>query len=421
MKTKLLFITMLFTFSTSIVNGQIFEVKPTGTTHLLYDLSIPPGQNLVAYAAGSQYTVGGYGGVIIKSIDGGETWETVYSHEVNAFLQVEFVSETRGFALGFAGIMLKTIDGGATWDSITLPVESGYPIYELTVLDFVDVNNGFIAGITEDPSVNSRIGFTTSDSGETWVPVLSTSGMAHFCGDFAAPNIIYTAGKDHEWSKSIDNGGSWTQIDWDGGPSGQYYFAMKFKDQDNGIISTEDGELRITHDGGGTFNTVLDTGYQNFYALSYNGDVLYAGGTDLDIYRSMDNGFTWTLLFDGAPVSTLYTIEFFDNGDALTCGSGGTILKATANDLLGVEEFNQVNTGLSHSYNYIDKTLSIKTTNGLLLSKYSIYDTTGKLVVINQNLATNNIGIDVQTLSDGIYIVKCVVEDRIVAFKYVKH
>ena len=73
-KKSFLFLLLIVPF---ILNAQVWEYKDSGTDFILLDLSIPPGQDQIAYAAGSQYTVDSEG-IIIKTVDGGETWETIY-------------------------------------------------------------------------------------------------------------------------------------------------------------------------------------------------------------------------------------------------------------------------------------------------------------------------------------------------------
>ena len=72
-KKSFLFLLLIVPF---ILNAQVWEYKDSGTDFILLDLSIPPGQDQIAYAAGSQYTVDSEG-IIIKTVDGGETWENI--------------------------------------------------------------------------------------------------------------------------------------------------------------------------------------------------------------------------------------------------------------------------------------------------------------------------------------------------------
>ena len=52
-------------------------VTPTGTTFILYGMSFPPGQNMIGYACGMQYTYDA-DGVIVKTTDGGNSWSQIW-------------------------------------------------------------------------------------------------------------------------------------------------------------------------------------------------------------------------------------------------------------------------------------------------------------------------------------------------------
>ncbi|MGB6093473.1 MAG: hypothetical protein WBF83_06910 [Moheibacter sp.] len=60
-------------------HAQTFDYKTSGTDFILYNVSVPQQNESIAFAGGSQYTVESAPGVIIKTTDGGETWESVYS------------------------------------------------------------------------------------------------------------------------------------------------------------------------------------------------------------------------------------------------------------------------------------------------------------------------------------------------------
>ncbi|MDY0078666.1 MAG: YCF48-related protein, partial [Bacteroidales bacterium] len=126
--------------------AQSFEFKNSGTDFILFDLSIPAGQNDIAYAAGSKFTFDTEG-VIIKTSDGGETWETIYpvSGTSVSFEKIEFITVDLGFVAGY-GLLMKTADGGETWTDVD--VDSG--VYLYNNLSFFDENNGFVSAQLDD-------------------------------------------------------------------------------------------------------------------------------------------------------------------------------------------------------------------------------------------------------------------------------
>ncbi len=324
-KIHLTIVMVFLTFMTFFTShAQTWDYKDSGTDFILLDLSIPSGQSDIAYAAGSLYTVNSEG-IIIKTIDGGETWETIYpvSGTVPSFTKIEFITPLKGFAVGWGNTFLITEDGGETWQD----VDAGTDVYHYTSLNFYNEDIGFAMALNNTSGVDS---YLTNDGGYTWTEGADTSEMAEFAAAYADENTLFTVGKDQVISKSVDGGENWSIIST--GANAMYNFRVFFRDVDNGIVTTEDGTILTTHDSGGSWDS-FSTGYHNFYALNYKGNDVFAGGTDQDVFYSPDNGSTWSMIYDGPPTSTFYQIEFFADNTALICGSGGIMLKAT--DILG--------------------------------------------------------------------------------------
>ena len=403
-KKSFLFLLLIVPF---ILNAQVWEYKDSGTDFILLDLSIPPGQDQIAYAAGSQYTVDSEG-IIIKTVDGGETWETIYplSGTVHSFTRIEFVSPLKGFVVGWGNTFMMTEDGGATW----VDIAAGTDIYYYSGLNFYDENNGFAMGLNLSNGLDSYI---TNDGGITWNLLTNTTNMAEFASAYADENTLFTVGKDQVISKSEDGGENWSIINT--GIQGFYNFEVYFKDLNNGIVSTEDGILLTTHDSGLTWDS-FSTGYHNFYGLNYVGDHIYAAGTDEDVYLSSDNGTTWEMIHNGPPTATFYAIEFFNNGDALICGSQGTMLKASA---LILNTNTVENSSLTIFYRSSIKELIVN--SDLVFSSYLIYSLDGKLINEQKVTLNNTFKIDVSHLSNGNYMVVLNSDNNRRTAKFVKY
>ena len=81
--------------------------------------------------------VGGYyddntkNGVILKTTDGGFSWEKQLNDpQIKSIYCLTCKNESEGFAAGFNGVMLKAVDGGNNWSKISSNV---------TTCDFWDV------------------------------------------------------------------------------------------------------------------------------------------------------------------------------------------------------------------------------------------------------------------------------------------
>jgi len=73
----------------------------------------------------------GYGGKILETTNGGNSWDVRPSGTSNALYGIEMVDEQQGWVVGQEGLVLHTADGGKTWtpqDSNSQP--NGQDLYD---------------------------------------------------------------------------------------------------------------------------------------------------------------------------------------------------------------------------------------------------------------------------------------------------
>lgn len=81
-------------------------------------------------------------GLITRTDDGGQSWQTAYSDPDNEDLfAVHFVNRNLGFACGEYGNLVRTTDGGDNWVKFNNTVSS-----DLTSISFLNEQQGFIVG-----------------------------------------------------------------------------------------------------------------------------------------------------------------------------------------------------------------------------------------------------------------------------------
>jgi len=147
------------------------------------------------------FAVGGYNsmpapsrstGVIIKTADGGVTWNTKEFDATGWLSSVYFTDENTGYVVGGSGIILKTTDGGLNW--ITL--SSGTTNW-LSSVYFQDASTGYAVG--------GNI-LKTTDAGSTWteIPGLTTNILSSVY--FPKANEGYAVGDDGTIIKIIPEG-----------------------------------------------------------------------------------------------------------------------------------------------------------------------------------------------------------------------
>lgn len=404
---KLFLLVLMTLLASTNITAQTWEYKDSGTTFLLYDVAIPEGQNDIAYAAGAQFTANSPG-IIIKSTDGGETWNTIYpvTGTVDGIEKIDFINETTGFAVGY-DLFIKTEDGGASWQDIVLAPD----VWVYKSLTFYDENIGIVTALTNG---GSFLVYTTDDGGTTWNPITSSSNMPTFAVAYADATTLYAVGANEVISKSTNGGDTWVELQ--SGTPTFFYLEVFFKDADNGVVAGEDGQLLTTHDGGGTWD-IFTTGYHNFYGLTYVGDDLYAAGTDQDVYKSEDNGATWTLVHNGENVSTFYDIEFFADNSALICGSQGRMLKMEP--ILSVVDPSESDQALKTSYNASENMLHINSSVEII-SGVDVYAITGVLVH-SEKYANTTVSLETSAFPKGIYLLDVHLGNEIRPVKFLKY
>jgi photosystem II stability/assembly factor-like uncharacterized protein len=233
--------------------------------------------------------VGGSDGQVLRTTDGGDSWEDVSPDDTTGLLfrDVEAHSARHASVMaigeGEASRIYTTLDGGDTW---TLAFLNDDPAAFYDCMAFWDKRRGI--GMSDPVDGKFRI-IRTNDGGLTW-RVLSDAGMPDAVpGEFAfaaSGTCIATAGVRDAWLgsggaasrifHSSDAGRTWTVTDAPipATPAGGV-FTLDFRDTRNGIAT------------GGDFE-VPDNG-EDASGFTRDGDT-WIGGGDLSGYRS---GVSW--------------------------------------------------------------------------------------------------------------------------------
>jgi hypothetical protein len=98
----------------------------------------------------------GTNGIVLKSINRGQSWAPVTSGVLTDLNSIKFITATVGYAAGNDGVILKFEDGGDTWISVTTPTTS-----DLYAINFANAEFGISIG-----ELGTEI--YTVDGGSTW-------------------------------------------------------------------------------------------------------------------------------------------------------------------------------------------------------------------------------------------------------------
>ncbi len=174
--------------------GKSWQTLTTGFTQGLRD---------VHFFNADTGIVVGTSGRMAATNDGGLTWLTVPSVPNTGYLALRFLDRFTGFAggggSGFTGI-IRTQNGGSTWDTVA----SGLPGSPFDIY-FVNDSVGLACG------VSSMIRRTT-DRGSTWTGVASglTGNSVLNSIAFINDTLGWIVGQNGTLLKTVDAGASWT-------------------------------------------------------------------------------------------------------------------------------------------------------------------------------------------------------------------
>lgn len=336
---KLFLKSALVLFAVLVSSSQIFSqwvAQTSGTTQRIRGLRAV--DDNVVWASGN-------GGVVLRTIDGGNTWQLITSPNSGAInYGIDAVDSLTAWVTGTVGgsadvSIWKTTDGGATWtQQYNNPTGFGDGIR------FFDANNGFYIGDPDPyPSGNWEL-LTTSDGGTTWnrVPEANFPPADSTNGEFGAAAGIdifgstvwfntYSgaAGTPDRIYKSTDMGWNWTVSSFNpvGGASNGNYVC--FSSANDGIVVALDGTVALSTDGGATWSvsSIAPSVPRYVTNVQQNGYII-VGSSGL-ITGSSDGGVTWTPMTSGT-TNNLYVVEATSN-NAWAAGNSGTILKFVGN------------------------------------------------------------------------------------------
>ncbi len=357
--------------------------------------------------ANTGYAVG-YGGIIIKTIDGGITWNTLSSGTGLNLNSVFFTDSNTGYVVGgIVGpsprklddpneqIILKTSDGGISWQN-----QKSGSNRELFSVYFADSYIGYALGIYATI-------LKTINGGTTWDTLSSDvfCGFSSVC--FTDANTGYAAGCGI--LKTIDGGTTWTEV-WSGS---EYINSVFFKDDTKGYAVGSGGTFLKTSDAGTTWdsksfgatNTLLSvrfTNANNGFAIGFKDD--YNEGI---IFKTIDGGVSWTNVSYYAN-TRLNSLFFADANTGYAVGTNGTILKTTNGGGFPTTVENQSHQSTFTIYpNPATNKITINTSNKPKgETRISIFSINGQLIQSEKFQNTDRFEMDVSAFAKGIYLLR---------------
>lgn len=381
--------------------------------------------NCIDFPTQSVGYIGGNDTLLLKTVDGGMTWNQVYPLGLNVFgggehvLDLQFFNDSTGYmVVGPYGSTYKTIDGGQNWSPISL---SGNLCFQ-EALYFFNEDEGFIGGsgcfegelidLYDGISLNQA---TMNDNG-------LGSGEAIVDFDFRNSNYGLAASSGGRIYRTIDGGQNWDSIP-AGLPAGVPVTSVKIIDDTLAYAGYNDlgagfGMLMST-DAGLTWAMDINSAtfyYPAFYdIIETNLGHIYVGCetsfAPLGVIFE-NKGTFWNYFSVDQPI---YAMTSYADSVVWGVGDSGYVVVNVPPAMLSVNEINNTDLEISVYPNPCFDEISVKSSEKA--EKGYVYNMSGQKIL---ELDLNSEKIDVSSLNQGVYFLSLQFSDFYETIRFVK-
>ncbi|MEW6701666.1 MAG: protein kinase [Bacteroidota bacterium] len=229
----------------TIDGGKTWNKKNLTRTISLSDVYLFPNGNALIIGDSSSLYLG------INFLD---SLQAIPLKKGHTFFKIKFLNDNEGFITGNKGLILKTINGGINWRKVV--TNTNEIIFDLA---FFDSKRGFAVGW------NGTI-LSTTNSGETWNRSdASTTDNYLKSIDVKKDGYGLIVGGDGTILWTMNYGNSWERIET---KMTNGFQKVKFISDNNSIIIGSRGTILVSKDKGETWNLVDSHNYSNMSGLA---------------------------------------------------------------------------------------------------------------------------------------------------------
>jgi len=388
MKKQILTLTLIIL---SIHSFAQWTQIPSGTIADLKDVHFP--SNSVGYAVGNY-------GIVLKSIDAGNTWLTVHTDSALSFQSVFFTSEDTGYAAG--GNLYKTTNGGANWTEILTD-----SLNQIIEVFFVNNTFGFASGTKLYKSINAGISWTSINLNNIFSSIYFPSdSVGYFIGGPDFGNPLY---------KTIDGGQNYIPIT--NGFQSIKESTYFINDSVGYMCGWYSGVLVKTTNGGINWqqvDTINSSQCWDVYFVDENiGYYIDNEGGTYIIRNTIDGGVSWTTQLIGTGI-WLNAFHYINSNTAVAVGDSGTIYKTINGGGIGIQEMQFI-----QSINIYPNPFSSSTTleRDIIFKDaiLTVYNSLGQQVKLIKNISGKTIILHRDNLQSGLYFIRLTEDNKIIA------
>jgi len=259
---------------------------------------------------------------LIKSTDGGNSWESIDIANINPFVDSIAIDPTNSNNIYVATDkgLYKSSDGGNSWQLINNGSKN--QVVRSVAIDPKNSNTLYIGASNSASYPTSGSLYKSTDGGNTWVDVGSKISSSSFMTyailvDISNSNTIY-AGTSIGLYKSTDSGSTWNKI----ADSSTNYIVIDPSDSKTVYIGTKNGAFKSV-DSGTIWQQITAIPYSSNYPIAINpsnSSTVYIGASD-KVFKQM-NVFKITKTIAGVGSITMNpNQEWYPDGSIVAVGA----------------------------------------------------------------------------------------------------
>ena len=198
-------------FVGGIRNGKQYLSKTNDMGNTWTNVTPDPSSSIIIQSINFIDSQTGYavaGTTLYKTIDGGISWTS----DITSFTvtDLHFIDVNNGYACGYTswgdmGVVMKTADGGQNWDSLYGVIDFNLFVSQLEKLNVVD-NNTFLTCMLG----NSNKLYRTINGGSSWDTIIVSDVNYIKDFEFTSVDTGHVLSVDGEIFTTLDAGQSWT-------------------------------------------------------------------------------------------------------------------------------------------------------------------------------------------------------------------
>ncbi|MCL4548189.1 MAG: YCF48-related protein [Bacteroidetes bacterium] len=274
--------------------GNSWDVVPINYHNDFYDAAIIDNNMWIV----------GEKGLILYSNDEGASWKEQQSYTKKSLSRIRFINKNTGWIMASDSLVLRTEDGGINWQKVWINNK-----WNQNDIIFLNKDVGYLlTGYYNEPNLDitpwtAGAFFRTNDGGLSWTKVDSGNtkySSIYFLNDRIGFMSVHNNQSGRKLLKTIDAGNSWDTL--------SHTFAwnkMHFIDESNGIAI---GGYFIgrTTDGGVNWEITTEiktpSNSSRLTSIYSEKEKVLVVGTEGNILRSKDLGFSWNSLKNELPI-----------------------------------------------------------------------------------------------------------------------